>query len=241
MKFIITKNKVKQKIKRLFSDIPFLYLIYFRFVRNRKGLPVKFFDSKTEFYFDAYPRSGNTFFAHLVKKILPNKSSVHHLHKLAPLKIALRRKLVVFIIYRNPTECISSNYLKHYSMREQPLPENTNILLIEHMVEEYHCYYKFVLSNNEKLHLIDFEELIERPANVMKSVSKQLGVPLGQNKIHAKVEEHRKTYKSSTTEYGSSKPSKTKEEEKSKVKKNLLNIPKYKDCQRIFTQLSELS
>jgi len=232
---------INSKITRLFSDNPFFYKLYFHLVRKHKGMKPNYFTSDTELYFDAYPRSGNTYFLHLVRNIFPETKTVHHLHKIAPLKIAMRKKLILIILFRDPSECISSNYLKHFSMRDQELPEIIDMRLLKRMVEDYYYYYKFVLKRNKNFHIINFSSFIKNPSNVIYEVSKIIGSTLYIEEIERKVDIYSKTYSSATTKYGSSKPSKIKEEKKAIIKTSLEKISKFKECKQIYMRLLEIS
>jgi len=227
----------KKKLNRFVSDNPILYKLYFYIIRKRKGLKPTFFTATTDYYFDAYPRSGNTYFAHLALRIFPDKEAVHHLHKIAPIKIALQKKLSVLILFREPTECISSNYLKHYSMRHKDLPASININLLKIMVDEYSSYYKYVLKNNNKITLISFKNFINNPSFSIYTLSKILGYNFSRNYISEEVQKHKKTYKGATTKYGSSKPNEFKEIKKKEIKEELCKISGIKDCINIYNEL----
>ena len=51
---------------------------------------------------------------------------MHHLHATAPIKIALKKKIPVFILVRDPKEAITSYYLKTYSLNHEIIPKEIN-------------------------------------------------------------------------------------------------------------------
>lgn len=103
-------------VKRIVKQNIFLYRLWFYLYRKNRGVKISFFGADTSLYVDGYPRSGNTFLVHLIKNIFPGINMVHHFHAIAPIKIALSRNIPTYILARAPSEAISSNYLKEYSM-----------------------------------------------------------------------------------------------------------------------------
>lgn len=103
-------------IRKLLSENKLLYTLYFHFYRKHRGIRPSWFNAETKIYYDGYPRSGNTYLHHLFRNLFSDNYSVHHLHKVAPIKIALKKQLPTFILIRNPKDAIPSYYLKHYSM-----------------------------------------------------------------------------------------------------------------------------
>ena len=99
-------------MKRLIKSNPFLFKLWFELYRKNRGVEISYFNHKTKFLLDGYPRSGNTFAASLVKYIYGKDVFVHHFHAIAPIKIALRKDIPVFILIRDPKEAITSYYLK---------------------------------------------------------------------------------------------------------------------------------
>ncbi len=103
-------------MKKIIKQNVFLYKLWFYLYRKNRGTKISFFSPETALYVDGYPRSGNTFLVHLIKNIFPDISMVHHFHAIAPIKIALARKLPVYILAREPAGAITSNYLREYSV-----------------------------------------------------------------------------------------------------------------------------
>jgi len=161
------------------------------------------FSKSSDLFFDGYPRSGNTFLKHLTIELMPSIEAVHHLHKVAPIKIALQKKLPVFILTRKPDDAISSNYLKYYSMRKLDVPDNVNIKILKIKANSYINYYDYVIQNIQHINIISFSFLIKHPDIVVKAIAKTVNTSVDENKI----EETIKSYVGSTNKLGSSMPS----------------------------------
>lgn len=222
---------------RFFFEVPFFYKIYFHVIRKHRGITPVYFNSETDYYFDGYPRSGNTYFGHLVLNIFPEKNAVHHLHSIATIKIAIKKGLPVFILIRNPQDSISSNYLKFFAGRKQEIPKKINKKLLFHMSRDYLKYYNFVFSNINRIHIIHFDNLINKPSTVIYEASKKLGYQYEINEIEKYVSKFEKTYKGATSKYGSSKPSRIKEIEKTKIKEVMKDIDHLDSCENIYNQI----
>lgn len=89
-------------IKKIVRQQPMLYKIWFVSYRQNRGTTIDFFSKKTRLLIDGYPRSGNTYFVFLVKKLFPEVHFVHHFHAIAPIKIALSKNIPVVILLRDP-------------------------------------------------------------------------------------------------------------------------------------------
>jgi len=109
-------------MKRLIKSNPFLFKLWFELYRKNRGIKKNYFNHKTKFLLDGYPRSGNTFAASLVKYIFGKEVFVHHFHAIAPIKIALRKDIPVYILIRDPKEAITSNYLKTFALKNKDVP-----------------------------------------------------------------------------------------------------------------------
>jgi len=224
--------------RRLFSDIPLFYNIYFHLIRKHRGMRPRYFTSETNIYYDGYQRSGNTYLGHLIKKCFPQLVEVHHLHKIAPLKIALRNDISTFILIRAPEEAISSNYLKHYAPKGV-IPEEINFKLLNRMTSDYYHYYNFVFKNQKKMKIIKFNKLINSPVNIVKMVGKNMNIELNNgNSITRRVKKASASYSGSTTKYGSSKPNVYKEREKDKIKKDLPTTKNYKQVKKVYQKIT---
>jgi len=224
-------------LRRIFSDYPLFYRIYFHLIRRHQGIRPLRFTSDTNIYYDGYQRSGNTFLNHLIKNVFPELNGVHHLHKIAPIKIALKKNIPVFILIRDPEEAIPSNYLKHYA-KSGEIPVETNVKLLSKMTDDYYHYYNFVERNRKRISVFEFHELIGNPSKVLKSIADKMGLEINnQGILENKVSEASDTYSGAKTKYGSSKPNIHKEREKEKIKKDLVNIKFYNEVKEVYQKV----
>lgn len=189
---------------------------------------------------DGYPRSGNTYSLHLIKTLYPDLGLVHHFHAIAPIKIALKKKIPVFILVRDPMNAITSWYLKELSFKGQGF-DNTkiDIALLGDLAQYYYIYYQWVVIHKIRLQLIPFKELIDNPISIMKRVNFSLpeDIRLTESYIFAGVEAASKTGFGAKDKLGASLPTKEKEEAKSFLKEKLASTSVYQDCLKVFNEL----
>jgi len=148
--------------------------MYFHLVRKNIGIKPPWFTKTTDIYFDGYPRTGNTFLSHLLRNVLYNLESVHHLHSVGAIKIALIKKIPCYILVRNPLDAIASNYMKHYSSKKEGLPRQIDTEILNEKLEDYIRYYDYVLKNMNKLNIIEFQDLINNPLKIITNISEDL-------------------------------------------------------------------
>lgn len=148
-----------------------LYRIWFYYNKHRlndgnKRLP----SVNDDYYFDGYPRSGNTYTYNLIKFLFPNLKSTSHFHTVAGLKIAINYKKRSFVIIRNPQDAVISLLFTKKNRNQKPLALNIKKLINE-LLAEWLNYYSFVYENLPKLTIIEFENAINKPDEVMKIIS----------------------------------------------------------------------
>ena len=103
-----------KNISNVVGSYYFLWVLWFK-IFHRKKARVKLFRKNSRFYIGGFQRSGNTFAVHLLRKILGEEIYfVSHLHKSAVFKKSINLELPTFIIVREPYECVTSMYLKHF-------------------------------------------------------------------------------------------------------------------------------
>lgn len=224
---------MKKQLRRSISETPFLYKTYFHFYRKHRGICPSFFTNNTNLYFDGYPRSGNTFLASLVAENFKGIETVHHLHKVAPVKIALKLSIPCFILVRDPAESISSNYLKHFSLNGK-MPEKVDRALLQRMVDDYFYYYTYVEKIRNQVYIIQFQDLIQFPAEVIRNIRDKLNLRLSNIEIESSTKIAVQYYKGATDKYGSSRPNPFKDKEKKKLKPLLKNIDKFNKASNLF-------
>ena len=222
-------------MKKLLKSNTFLFKLWFHLYRKNRGLKSSYFNKNTEFYLDGYPRSGNTFAVSLIKSIYGKESIVHHLHAIAPIKIALKKNIPVFILVRDPKEAITSYYLKTYSLNHETIPKKINHILLKKLTIEYSNYYEFVIKNKFNLEIILFKDLISNPLNFISKVNSKVYKDkwkLDSFQIDGLIND----YSGAKDTFGSSKPNKEKEKLKKSLKDVLLELEEYQNAISTFNK-----
>ena len=181
--------------------------------------------SDIDLYLDGYERSGNTFLKFLIVTLFPDKKILSHLHKIAPIKIMLKREVPTFILIRSPLEAVTSNYLKHFSKTGLPSKIDENILQMR--LKDWIIYYSYVKNNLSRLNLVPFEDLISYDNSIMNEFyiffeeNKPENLPV----LVAQLElEFKKNSTGAKEIYGRGYPTKEKEFKKSELKGFLSSI-----------------
>ena len=206
-------------IRIIISDYPFWYRFYYNLQmknkqKGKKHHSVVSLNSEVDYYLDGYERSGNTYAKFLFMNFFPTKKGLSHLHRIAPLKIYLNKKVICFILFREPLESIASNYLKEYS--KTALPKEINKEVLKKRTNDWERYYEFCSKNKSKIILIDFNKLTKDTENCLLIVSENF---VGSNKIDSrlllKLNQDFKNHNASKKDVlGSSMPNETKDREK---------------------------
>lgn len=153
------KNNFMKSISNTIKTNIWLYQCWLAYQRNIKKslLKLRLPQNTDDLYVDGYPRSGNTFCVGFINQVYPNLNHTHHLHTIAPLKMAIKFQLKIFIVYRNPLDAIASHMLMKSARSKKELDKN----LAKELLTEYILYNSFVLKHMEKLTLIPFETIID--------------------------------------------------------------------------------
>ena len=151
---------MKSVIKSQVRSNPFFYRIWL-FIKQKgqkQLLKLRLPQVGDDFYIDGYPRSGNTFCTGYLKWIIPQKKYAHHLHNIAPIKIALLKNIKTIILYRNPKDTIAS-YAIMQDYYGQGLKSNKDYLY--EILQNYIFYYQFVLNEKNRITVLNFETIID--------------------------------------------------------------------------------
>lgn len=223
MKTLLKSNKVLYKI--------WFYLNKKKLSKNLR-LPLK----SDDYYFDGYPRSGNTFIKGFINFIFPNVKGASHLHTVAALKIALKLKLPAIVVVRNPFDAIASN-LYRKSTNEGSL---TNSLIGE-VVNDYINYYNYVDKNRKNILIVHFSDFFKDSTFQTLEIIKFLKVEeLDGNSIQSKFEDFElkmKSRESKKRNEVSSLPNQKRMEFKDKLKNKILSNPQYFVAQKVYKKL----
>lgn len=224
-------------IKEIVESNPFLFNIWYHLYRKNRGVKVNYFNPKIMFLLDGYPRSGNTFATSLVKKIFGKEVLIHHLHAIAPIKISLKQNIPSFILIRDPQEAITSYYLKIFALKRKDIPNQIDLTLLKQLARQYCIYYEYVKLNENKICIINFEDLIENPNNFVDIINKR--VYNNSFEISAlEIDNAVGSYGGAKDKYGSSKPNAEKEKVKQILKVELIKLPLYQKAVDVYHTLS---
>jgi hypothetical protein len=149
-------------IQKYFKSIPLLYKFWFKINNNKLILPGK----SVSLYFDGYPRSGNTYFTNILIELYPNLKFSHHLHTISPIKLAIKNKIPVIIIIRDPLECIASLYV-------MKSPNNLqDRKLLNRLIYDYIEYFNFILLKKKIITFVSFNKVIKNPKTFIDILAK---------------------------------------------------------------------
>jgi hypothetical protein len=230
-----------RQVKRY--PIPFR-MWYFLYRRNT-GVTIPWFSARTALFVDGYPRSGNTFLRFLIGELWPSMEFVHHFHAIAPLKIALNRQIPSFVLFRDPVQSISSNYLRAFALRGYTSVRQirTDTRFLRELSKSYADYYLFISRNTDRLSLVHFESLISNPAGIMVSVNRKISeqLQLPSQLIIRSVNEIKDRNFGSKNRLGGSKPSPEKEHAKNSLIDAVGRLEEFGRCLELYDSLIEIS
>ena len=236
------KKIISTSLRGLVQQNPILYKLWFynnRKLSNRIRLPQK----SDEFYFDGYPRSGNTYAKALISYIYPEKRFAHHLHCVAPLKIALNKDVPPIIIFRKPEDAIVSNlFTKIENSYLSNLIKDQNEL-ISALISDYARYYKYVNKYKAKIKLIKFEDFITNKKNLINLINKYTkGKEYSDKHLDEFIKEFDAYFKekeNNKKDHSSSLPNETRKKFKNEIKNKIYTFKELDRCNDLYSQLSK--
>ena len=120
--------------------------------------------SNSRICIEGFPRSGNTFLFAIACQLIDPEKVAHHLHHCAQIAEALRLKVPVFFIVRNPSDAIAS-----YVIREE--------IPIERAIDQYLSLYHFIEQNSQHIHILSFETLRTDVNAVIRQLIDHMNIP----------------------------------------------------------------
>ena len=223
-------------VKSFISRNKSLYTAYYHLYIRHKYKRLPWFSKETQIYYDGYPRSGNTFLDYIFRNVFKKIKSTHHFHKIAPIKIAFDKQIPVFILIRKPFDAITSYYLKYYSKKESGLPEKVNIKLLDQLTTDYIRYYEFVIKKKDELNIIQFDDLISNPYEIIYKIGKSIDQEYEEDDIKSAL----LTFKGTTDKLGSSKPNAYKQKKKLDLTEYLNETKNYSKAIKIYEKIIQL-
>lgn len=170
---------IKRKIREIIRDNPTPYRIYIKLALGRKlRLP----GSQTDCHLTGFPRSANTFTRYIVNHVYRELSFVTHIHTIASLKLALRYKVPIAIIIRDPIDCTISMCMK-YSIKP------TDAKGISGVLDDYTHYHTFLEQRVRDFAVFKFEDVTESPVQFARQIGEFLEVEKISENLDYEVQE----------------------------------------------------
>lgn len=230
-------QKFKNFLKRQFKNNKNLYRFWFRFstLNQKLSLPTRSHD----FYFDGYPRSGNTFVSEYFKFFYPELKFSHHLHTKAALALATARKITSIIVFREPLEAISS-YVVMQSFYKKGSLEDVDF--IRNLVIEYNEYYRFAIKKSDNLTILEFKDIIDvqKLDCIISNCSTMFGKTKSNKQLSDFVQNFKNHQKNKKIKLTTSSPNVEKEKQKNKVKSVISSLGEYKLTEDIYSKCCQL-
>lgn len=226
-------------LKIIVSRNTYLFTAWYHLIRKHRGVSINYFSKDTTLYIDGYPRSGNTFLIHLCKDVFPNQNLVHHLHAIAPIKIALKKNVPTIILFRDPLNAISSRYLKELAMKDKHFSGKIDDKKLKEYILRYISYNTFVIENIDNILLVNFLTLVNNPQIVLSKISKFVE---HQKEINtSQVLTSQNTYRGATDTLGSSKPNPIKERYKKQIIKRITEFDEFHILKHLEKELTSIN
>jgi len=229
---------MKSLIKSQFKSNPFFYRIWL-FIKQKgqkQLLKLRLPQVGDDFYIDGYPRSGNTFCTGYLNWIVPKKNYAHHLHNIAPIKIALSKNIKTIILFRNPKDTIAS-YAIMQDYYGRGLKADKDFLY--EILQNYIFYYQFVLNSKNRIKILSFEIIIDIE-KLHDFFTKELSV---QNKNKDELEGFVTRFKDNQKRKPSqrtSAPNKERQKMKIQVEQIIEELPNFSIAMKVFNELNSL-
>lgn len=225
-------------VRKMVSENVFFYKLWFYSVRKYQGDYVRLPTADDDFYFDGYPRSGNTYFAGFVKEVYSCKNFASHLHSLSGLKIALKLNLPIFVIIRKPKDAIVSNLYRKVIDNNSNTPYYKKI---ERLIGSYIKYYLFVRKHIEHINIVNFDLCVNNGLLLIHQIAQTTGFESKPDSLlRESLGNFQKKMKNKETQKDSkisSLPNIHRVNFKEEYLKKVLNSPSYGRAQKLYNEL----
>ena len=232
--------KFEQQLRNLAGVNPLAYRVWFSFYRYRKSFKPTLPSAGDCLYLDGYPRSGNTYFTAAIKRIFDDVHFANHLHVVAPIKIALRRRVPTFLLMRNPEEAISSFFLHLKDPRSSSSKSGWNDNELCHaLATSWLLYYTNVSKLKENVHLISADAAFKKPEVAVKRIVEFSRLP-DISDLDAKFSSFHQYFKkhdSSKAQGSTSFPDASREQQKEKARKLVRACHLLEQCRSMHNTL----
>lgn len=226
------KANIMARVKVTFKSNPILYWLWFSFSKKRFDSNVRLPRKSDDFYFDGFPRSGNTYLSGLLNHIYPELKFASHLHCIAGIKMALLLNLPIVVVFRNPKDSVSSLILSKYKDKEL----NVKTEIVVEKLLYYLEYTKFINSNSNNLFMIHLDQFLEDEQIYFNKISGYIGKKPPVNFTDLKIDfmqkiqklENNKLLKSNSK--SGTLPNKQREILKKEIQAMFIKLDLYEEC-----------
>ncbi len=130
-------------------------------VTRRKDLML---NRNTDLCVEGFPRSANTYGVLLIEKFAKHPLNIaHHLHIPSQLTYAIKWNIPAILLIREPSQAIPSLILR----------EGVSIATA---MDWYNSFHAELIPHKEKLIVWQFEELVNRPLDILRQLNEHLGL-----------------------------------------------------------------
>lgn len=176
--------QIQAKLRRFIRGNILLYKFQLNYRQpNAEINPHRLIDSKRDICLEGYPRSANSYVNSLLKVLKPNLKIGGHTHSIVNLKLAFRNNIPIFILIRKPIDAIAS-----FVLRRNELICKNNKKNIIFAIEDYKQFYEFVLKNQRKLVILDFDKIINEPEYILKIIELNSNLKMLDPKIDPNID-----------------------------------------------------
>ena len=226
-------------LKSILKKNTLTYRLWFYLNRGKLDSTVRLPNKFDHYYFDGYPRSGNTFFGGMLGYAFPDKKGTSHLHAVAGLKLAMNAGIKhLFIIYRHPLDAVVSLVFGKFSFLKMDMDDESLITkMMKSELDEWISFHSFVFSNQKYFELISFDQVTVDNQLFLKKLENIFGQKLEDKSllINTYAESMRALEKRKEVSF-SALPNEQRKAFKAKYSELLKGMPKYEEA----VQLNDL-
>lgn len=243
MVFDNLKFKFTDYTHQVVAENELLYKLWIKYyVSYIKGFRKKLPNHGDHFYFDGYPRSGNTYTKGLISEAFPELVGTSHLHSRMGINLAIRNQIPIFIIIRKPLDAVASDMFRKVENNFRLSSEKLADLLLK----KYIRYYSHVKNHLENITIIKFEALIQNQKVFLKIFSRILDHDIDTDakydfdkivkKFDAEMNEREKSKRNAI----SSLPNETRKNFKKNNQNTILSSSFYKQANVLYEELIQV-
>jgi hypothetical protein len=193
-----------------------------------------YYNPTADLCIDGFPRSANSFAVNLVQTARPDLRINHHLHSPVIIKKAVRDEMPIFILFRNPEDAVTSEYIR-LKFSEERIPD------VKWLINRYIRYYNIVQVHVEDVFTVSFEKVTQTPVEYLKYVFSKLGFDNEGDYLEV-VNETKIIGRAKITEniiYTTSIPTRERDEYKNHVKRNIMSKYDFSQAIKIYQTIAE--